>query len=188
MIDTRFTKTVALVVCAAALFVGNVAQAGSITGDGFTVTLSEGGSSLGTAEGIAGASGDDAVLDAFLDDANISGIINWTDEDTFELDFFGSGVQRFLVDLTWSLTDLDFMDAGSPVDIIGVTEVRHEFGWSYNLDFDANSITIVYPDLSVFEAADGEIISFDVLTVPEPAGVLLMMGGVLALQCRRFRR
>ena len=175
MIDFRVTIFFCVTLCLA-LFVGSVARGASITGDEFTATLSENGVILGTTNGVAGMVGDDAVP---IDELGVSASIDWLDDDTFELDFFGVGSL-----VTWSLTGLDLTEAGSPVDIIGVSEFQADFGWSYTASVGADSITIVYPSLTGIAIGDGEVISFDVLTapIPEPSALLLLLtaaGGLL---------
>ena len=167
MSGSRVAIPTAMVTCHF-LLMGSIALGASITGDQFTATVSEGGMIIGSEMGIAGMAGDD------VNPAN-DVTVEWLDEDTFEFDFFG------YPDITLTLSSLDFLRSGSPVDIVGVSEAQADFGWNYNLSFDAHSITIEYPSLTGNALGDGEIISFDVLTVPEPTSTTLSFCAVVLL-------
>jgi hypothetical protein len=163
----------------ATFMVAPVCFASSITGDTFTVTVSE-DFVLPTesGSGVAGSPGIDVSVQPSFSVFDV----DWLDEDTFNLDFF-SGEGSDLENLTIALTGLDFVENGMPVDIIGVTPLPlREFDWPKDVFFTANSITIVYPFLDPFEAGDGSQPSFDVMTtaapaVPEPATLSLIASG-----------
>lgn len=126
--------------------------------DTFTVDISEGGQPRDSDSGVAGAPGRDIDMDAFVD-CNIE----WLDGNTFELDFFSS-LNSTLNGLTFVLDDLDFQANEMLQSITAVTELESEFDQDYMLTFDDNTITIVFPLLDNFQAADGEIITFRVST------------------------
>jgi hypothetical protein len=147
--------------CTAA-FVG-AAQAGSITGDTYTLTVSDLNATYGSAVGTAGSS--PANISTTESDATVT----WLDEDTFKLEFnfHLTGPPVYLYDATLALTDLDFVGAGNGAeDIVFLTEISTEHGWSYALSVDAHSITLVYSSLSPPQSADGDAIVFDVTTAP----------------------
>lgn len=175
---------------AAGLLTAPYSFAASITGDNFTVTVSEGSSFISaTGSGVAGAPGVDVALFPSSSIFNV----DWIDGNTFQIDWF-SGENAFLQNLTIALTDLNFTHLGLPDDIVGVTPLPlADFDWPKTVSFTANSITVVYPDLTNIQAADGSRPSFDVITktvVPIPATLpLLAMGlGVLGFAAAKRRR
>ena len=166
-------------------FAATSAEAGVITGDEFGLTVSENGVQLDQQTGFAGSAGPDIESNALtlLE-------VNWLDGDTFELDFFGNGP---LTNLVFELTDLDFTTGMMDEDIVGLNLVSAAFGFTVDVVFTANTITITFPFLDTIMAADGEILVFDVLTapsvsapeVPLPAGAWLFLTGLGVLAARR---
>ena len=129
------------------------AMAQSIEGDQFTVRVFDNGTEVDSGSGTALSSGIDVNLLGFLDLR-----LDWEDDNTFELDFFGSTSDHLVI----TVEDLDFTAAGFPQGMTGVTELSNEFGLAYTLDFNANSITFDFGEVDDFEAADGEIARFRV--------------------------
>lgn len=171
--------------------------AASVEGDEFTVTVTETQNPYsGSNSGIAGSA---AVPDVLVEPDISLFEVEWIDGDTFELDWYSN--QNVPQTLTIALTDLNFMEGGSPVDIAGVTKayVTPGFDWDKNVSFTANSITIEYPFLDFVEspdggfgnqAADGETVRYDVSTVPVPAALPLLASGlgIMGLVAARRRR
>jgi hypothetical protein len=147
------------------LLTASLSFASSVTGDNFTVEVSEELVPLaGSESGVAGSAGGDVGVYP----GNAQFEVDWIDGDTFKIDWF-SGEGSDLQNLTITLKDLDFVHNGNPVDITGVTPLPlSQFDWPKDVSFTANSITIVYPNLSNFEAGDGSIPSFDVITDVSP--------------------
>jgi hypothetical protein len=169
---------ISALILAAGLLTAPFSFAASITGDNFTVTVSEDFGLLSeTGSGVAGSFGVDVALFPSSSTFNV----DWIDADTFQIDWY-SGEGSDLQNLTIALTDLNFFDIGLPVNIIGVTPLPlGEFDWPKVVSFTANSITVVYPSLTNFEAGDGSRPSFDVLTetiVPIPATLPLLATGL----------
>jgi hypothetical protein len=169
---------ISALILAAGLLTAPCSFAASITGDNFTVTVSEDFAlPTVTGSGVAGSIGVDVALSP-----NFSVFkVDWIDDDTFQIDWF-SGESSNLQNLTIALTDLNFIHLGLPVDIIGVTPLPpSNFNWAKDVFFTANSITVVYPSLTNIEAADGSRPSFDVLTktvVPIPVTLPLLATGL----------
>jgi len=163
--NSQTTKLLAAILMSHSLLVVESAQCASIFGDSFNVAVTEEGVVVGVGDGIAGSAGFDVTV---VDNSAFFGIVDWIDGDTFRLDFF-SRQDRPLVDLVWKLDDLHFVEDGLPVMIVGLDEVSAAFEWNYTANIGAHSIEINYPRLNVSAAADGEVVVFDVLTVPEPA-------------------
>ena len=195
----------------ATLFVAiqvSAASAATVTGDTFSLTVSENGTVLGTEMGVAGAPGADielgAAIGGFLE-------LDWLDGDTVQLDFFSS-LGTALNNLTFEIAGLDFMDMMQPASIVDVVVSSSVFNLGAIITFDANSILIRFPSLSLVQAADGEILTLDVVAavsgttppmdptptpmppvdpnppaaiVPLPAGFLIYLTG-LGLISRRF--
>lgn len=187
------------------------AHAASIAGDSFDldVIIDDGlggtvaqGPFTGTAGGVA---------DNIFSDPDVSTLftagstdydfrINWIDDDSFDLTFFGSGAID-LTNLSVTVSGLDFMSGAQPVDIIGAVFNRaasnvdtYDAGPSMpdpSVAFTARSVTATFGSFPQALAADGPTLRFDVQVaqVPEPSSGLVVLGGLGLLGLlRRHRR
>lgn len=186
------------------------AHAASIAGDGFAldVIIDDGvggtvaqGPFLGTAGGVA---------DNIFSDPDVSTVftagstdydfrINWIDDDSFDLIFFGAGAID-LFGLSVTLSGLDFLSGAQPVDIVGAVFNRAASNVdTYNagpsmpdpsVAFTARSVTATFSSFPLELAADGPTLRFDVQVaeVPEPSSALIVLGGLGLLGLLRWHR
>lgn len=198
-------RRLSIVVAAALCVMSGSAVANSIFGDMFDASLSENGTDQGT---VSGTATDDGLLD--INDAigPFDVEIEWADGDSFDFAFIGPGGGA-LSDLIYSLSDLDFEDAGgTPFEIVGASFNRgasnvdgflqsdenptapdpSEFV-EPDVTFTAGSVTATFSFFNALLAADGVRLRYDVVlapvggaaNVPIPAPLLLLVGGIAAL-------
>lgn len=126
--------------------------------------------------------------------------INWIDDDSFDLSFFGAGAIE-LSNLSITLSGLDFKSGAQPVDIIGAvfnragsnvdTYVAGPAMPDPSVGFTAHSVTATFSAFPQGLVADGPTLRFDVQVaqVPEPASGAMVLGGLgLLALLRRHRR
>ncbi|MCW5698973.1 MAG: hypothetical protein KIT00_03940 [Rhodospirillales bacterium] len=197
-----------MLVLATGVLAAPAVHAASVIGDAFTVTVTESSVPLsGSLSGTAG-SGGGIFADVSVNFASGSFFdVFWTDGDTFVLDWRSeeratpSSPTSPLKNLKVALTGLDFTESGSPTSINSVKQVDVSPGLDFpnKVSFTANSVTVLYPDLTSNEAADGSTITFDVGTgsgvspgsgkgngvsvVPVPAALPLFASGLALMGC-----
>ncbi|MBK8909402.1 MAG: hypothetical protein IPM60_16455 [Rhodospirillales bacterium] len=164
-------------VLGAGLLAAPVSFAASVAGDQFTVSVTEASVPLaGSLSGIAGSAAFPDVSVTFPSGSFFD--VDWADGDTFVLDWRSeeraspTSPTSPLTNLKIAVTGLNFAESGSPVDISGVKQVDVSPGLDFPnvLSSTANSVTILYPNLDAFQAADGSTLTLDVSTSASGAG------------------
>ena len=183
-------------VASALLSVAAAVSAASIRGDAFEASLTVDGTISGPFSGVAGSGGDD-IHDT--PSVGFDGLfrVEWVDDDSVDVEFFIGGLGHDLTDASFTLSGLNFMSSGEPRDIIAVTFNRaasnvDSFNAGFSLvgpilSFTSTSVTGV---LSMSEelVADGPRLRYDVIAVPEPATLPLVLIGLGAFSFIRRRR
>lgn len=127
-----------------------------MTGDTFGLSVYESGMLQNQVTGVAGSAGPDIDTSVFMNTE-----LEWIDESTFELFFYGGGA---LTNLVFDITDLDYKQNGSVVPIVDIEQLYADFGWAYSKTISGDSITLDYGNLDEVQSADGEVIRFRVVT------------------------
>ena len=186
------------------------AHAATIAGDAFDLNLiiddgSGGTVAQGPFDGTAAGVADSIFSDPDLSTLFIVGSteydfrINWIDDDSFDLSFFGSGAID-LNNLSITLSGLDFRFGAQALAIVGAAFNRagsnvdtYNAGPSMpdpSVGFTAHSVTATFSSFPLALVADGPTLRFDVQVaqIPEPASGVIVLGGLGLLGLLRRRR
>lgn len=123
-------------------------QAASLFGDSFDFAFFDDGATIGTASGTADA-GTLRDIDTVLGFAPGTTIeVNWVDDDSVDVSFFGGGLSG--INLGYTLSSLDFSMSGGLTPIAGVSFNRADS----DVDDFIGDTSIGQPPLSAFSAPD----------------------------------
>ncbi|PZR00292.1 MAG: hypothetical protein DI533_06835 [Cereibacter sphaeroides] len=209
-------KTTAVLYALLPILASAPVQAATLASPDFTASITIDGVTSGPANGTAGTPGDcDIFGDASGCDLDTGDsiprlLVNWVDDDSFDIFFFGQiGFGTAPVEFT--LAGLNYLVDGVPTAItgflfnFGASNVEGFLKSEGNPDgadftnptvsFTANSVTAFFADYSGQLDGDGPRMRFDVLVgdtpppaeVPLPAAGGLMAAGILALGALRRR-